>query len=261
MTRGSGSGAPMRVIVNADDLGISPAVNDAVFDLMSRRKITSATLLANGAAAEAAARRVSQFPHCSFGVHLNLTEFRPLTDSPALAPLLGSEGTFEGKAIRAVKLSRRLRDAVFEEWSAQVARVRDWGVPISHFDSHHHVHTVAGLFGVLKRLQRRFGVRRVRLTMNLYPPVLPASRKLLISKALWNFALRRWHRTRTTDGFTSLGGFDAWVAAWGRPAGRSVELMVHPGGAAMFDIENRLLEEDWRGRLPFPTELVSYLKV
>ena len=72
----------MRIIINADDLGISQEVNDAIFGLMAEGKVTSATILANGPAVEEAARRVAEFPECSFGVHLNLTEFKPWTMGP-----------------------------------------------------------------------------------------------------------------------------------------------------------------------------------
>jgi hypothetical protein len=74
--------AGIAVIVNADDLGMSREVNDAIFELMSRGRISSATILANAPATRDAARRAQAFPRCSFGVHLNLTQFEPLTGGP-----------------------------------------------------------------------------------------------------------------------------------------------------------------------------------
>src|SRR5215471_2247740 len=62
----------VRIIVNADDLGISEAVNEATFRAMERGVITSATMLANGPEVVAAAKLAPRFPKCSFGVHLNL---------------------------------------------------------------------------------------------------------------------------------------------------------------------------------------------
>src|SRR6185312_1140149 len=57
--------------------------------------------------------------------------------------------------------------AILTEWCAQIGRLRALGVTLSHFDSHHDVHTIADLFPVLKTLQNRYGVRKVRLTRNL----------------------------------------------------------------------------------------------
>lgn len=71
-----------QIIVNADDLGISSEVNDAIFGFIRSGLVTSATMLANGPQITEAAVRVREFPECSFGIHLNLTEFKPLrTDS------------------------------------------------------------------------------------------------------------------------------------------------------------------------------------
>ena len=247
---------PMRIIVNADDLGMRPEVNAAIFELLSRRRVSSATLMANGPALEDAIRELHRFPSCSFGVHLNLTEFRPLTNHPGLGPILQDSGEFRKNAIREIKITPQLQQAAFKEWSAQVNRLLALGVRLSHFDSHHHVHTIPGLFRVLKRLQKRFGIRRVRLTQNLYLPDAPPPRKLLWSKALWNGALRWYYRTRTTRGFTSAERF-LKIARHGRPALQSVELMAHPGGPA-FEAETRMLAEPWQENLPFASTLISY---
>src|SRR5262249_22742277 len=144
-----------------------------------------------------------------------------------LGPILDQHGCFAGN-LRAVKIDSALRDAIFGEWMAQVARLKSMGVAISHFDSHHHTHTVPALFGVLKRLQKATGVRKVRLTLNLYPHDKPAGRAMLLKKAIWNFALRHRFRTRTTRVFASFEGF-VGVASRRWLDQQSFELMTHPG--------------------------------
>ena len=52
----------MKIIVNADDLGISELVNEAIFQGMRRGTITSATMLSNGPAVKAAAQILHLFP-------------------------------------------------------------------------------------------------------------------------------------------------------------------------------------------------------
>ena len=73
-----------RLIVNADDLGASDVVNDAIFREIEKGRVTSSTFLANGPGVDKAAKAAKQFPHVSFGVHLNLTEYYPLSGDPAL---------------------------------------------------------------------------------------------------------------------------------------------------------------------------------
>ena len=256
----------LRLVVNADDLGASESVNQSVFDLAAGGTVTSATILTNAPAADGALNALERFPSVSFGVHLNLTEFEPIKRSTRLGPLLDDGGRFSPSAIRSVHIDAELRQAIFEEWCAQVGRVLAAGRTPSHFDSHHHVHTIPGLFPVLKRLQRRFGVRRIRLTKNLFGKSSPYTATHLIKKAAWNTALRVMYPTRTTDAFTSLEEFkDLFtrqkLARWlwpNRVADTTVEVMVHPGNPE-FELENRLLLSRWPTEQGF--ELISYASV
>ncbi len=243
----------MRMVINADDLGLSEEVNEAVFKLMDAGRITSSTLLANGPAVEAAAREARRRPRQSFGVHLNLTELSPLEPLPRLKPLLNCAGEFAGN-LRNVPITAALKESILVEWRAQVRRIMDLGINPSHFDSHHHVHTIPALMPVLKRLQREFGIRRVRLSKNFYGPGRRPGVTLLAAKAFWNFVLRNWYHTRTTAAFTSLADFVENGAA---SRHSSIELMVHPG-ASGFAAETDALAGDWRERLACPSELISY---
>lgn len=254
----------MKVIVNADDLGISIAVNDRTFDLMERGLVTSATVIANGPAVDDTARHIRRHASASFGVHLNLTEFAPLTprdQRAGLQPLLDDTGCFAGEShLQTTPLDAATRHACFVEWCLQIRRAQSLGVEISHLDSHNHVHTMPALFPVLKRVQREFGIRRVRATWNLYPAGRPAPRLLLWKKRAWSAALRGYYRTTTTDVFTSFRVFHDRVSGvdpGGLPPCESIELMVHPGAAA-FETETRLLEGTWRETLGSRIELISY---
>ncbi|MBX3390314.1 MAG: ChbG/HpnK family deacetylase [Phycisphaeraceae bacterium] len=248
-----------RVIINADDLGLSGRVNDAIFGLMRRGRLTSSTIMANGPALEDAAARTKEFPRCSFGVHLNLTDLRPVTGDPTLRPLLGDAGEFARKA-REVSYDDALLAAVEREWITQVNKVRSLGVPVSHLDSHHHTHTHAPLFKVLKRVQAMTGIRRVRTTMNLYHPTDPlvGGMKQRLKKLGWHTALR-WMapRTTTTDLFTWFWIYHDLLPTV--PRARTVELMVHPGSDdPIFKREEELMDTPWEARSKPPISLVSY---
>jgi len=245
----------MKIIVNADDLGISSEVNAEILRLMRAGRVTSATILANGAAMEAAAQAARELPQCSFGVHLNASEFVPLTRQEELAPLLDDRGAFAGDRVRSMKVTAGLRAAIFREWCTQVERMQSVGCRISHLDGHHHIHTVPSLFPVLKKVQRRFGIRKVRITTNVFEPGrIPLLRRRVL-KALWNCALRSWYRTQTVDGFCSLETFER--AAFNGNGLGTIELMVHPGGAG-FVAENQLLESNWMQWVPGGADLINY---
>ena len=247
----------MRVIINADDLGINGAVNARVFDLMGRRKLTSATVLANGPELESAVTESAQHPDCSFGVHLNITEFRPLTRNPALEPILDREGQFAGKeVVRRARMTGTLRKAIHDEWAAQVMKARALGLRVSHLDSHEFIHTVPSLLPVLKAVQRRTELRKVRNTQNIYPDPGPPW-TLLAKKKLWTLALKHWYPTTTTDAFTLLSVFYLWMNDRHRVPYSSVELMTHPGSPA-YEEETQLLTTNWQASPPFAVKLISY---
>ena len=247
------------IIVNADDAGISPEVNEAIFDLMDGGYLRSTTLLANGPALDGALARIPTFPNCSFGVHLNLTQFRPLTDTPGLSSLLDDGGQFNSDIIRRLPPSRSITDAVYVEWCAQVDRIRDAGVAISHLDSHQHIHTCPAVFHALKKLQRRCGIRKVRATRNFYgPSVPPLTARARLKKAVWRLAMLSFPpRALMPDVFTSVRDFGATSTSpfWsGRPV---IELMTHPGNPGSDD-EVQYLRTDWLRGLDYPARLVGY---
>jgi predicted glycoside hydrolase/deacetylase ChbG (UPF0249 family) len=247
--------ASIAVIVNADDLGSSQEVNEATFDLMSKGRISSATIMANAPATRGATRRVSGFPKCSFGVHLNLTQFEPLTGGPGGRLLVDERGQMSRANETARPCPERLR-AVYQELCAQIERVASLSVPISHLDSHHHVHTRPFLFAVVKAVQKRYHIRRVRLAKNFYSPERPCPAHLRWKKRAYNLALRSMYATHTTDAFTEFLTYCHAEAARKRTIGL-IELMVHPG-AASASAEIALLESYWIARASLPMELISY---
>lgn len=245
---------PVKVIINADDLGAETQVNDAIFAFMQQGKITSASILANGEAVDDAINKAHFFPGGSFGVHLNLTQFRPMTDSEGLMPLLNADGSFNKRAIRSVPMTDKLRKAIMVELTAQVQFLIAQGVPISHIDSHHHIHTIPVLFGVLKKLQGRFGITKVRCSMNFYQD--QQSKLTMFQKALWNYTLRHYHKTTTTELFTTFAVFHNKGGSLIRVP-KTVELMTHPGALNNAE-ETALVNRGLKDACPFQMKLINY---
>src|SRR5262245_25080414 len=246
------------VIVNADDLGISDVVNEAAFDLIAKGRVSSATIIANGPAVHQAVKLAMRFPACSFGVHLNLTQFEPLSGGPPAKLLVDDRGLMS-RANASLPLRREWIRAARDEFCAQIERIAALGVRVSHVDSHNHVHTVPALFPVLKEAQRRFGIRRVRLTKNFYRADRPCPRPLALKKRAYNWALRSIYATRTTDAFTEFLTYCAANRAR-REAFRVVELMVHPGAPYAAE-ETAVLESDWIARGGVPLQIISYSRL
>ena len=73
----------LRLIVNADDFGISEAVNRGIVEAHDRGIVTSTSIMATGSAFEHALELARLRPSLGVGVHLVLTEQRPLTGAAA----------------------------------------------------------------------------------------------------------------------------------------------------------------------------------
>ena len=245
------------IIVNADDLGGTVAINDAIFGLMEHGLVTSATILANAPGFDDAAGRLKSLPQCSFGVHLNLTAFAPLTADKAFAPILDERGCMTRKTERVTPTPALLR-AAYRELCAQVERCRAAGIDITHFDSHNHIHTLPWLFPALKALQRKFGVVRLRSPITLLPDGEMSSGRRL-KKGLYRLLARNVVAARMTDEMVSLLDFQKRLQNGLPVRARSIELMVHPGSTGLNAIrEVELLRQGCLDAIPFPVRLGTF---
>ena len=226
----------MRVILNADDFGASEETVVATAGCFEAGLLTSATIMPRMPATEAALAYAREHPAYSFGVHLTLTGGdveRPVCDPDDVRGLVDDDGRFPPTAVvRARALARRLpADELERELAAQIALVRAAGIPVSHVDSHQHLHKFAAVRRVLERVLPRFGIVRVRGVQDLY------LRRPLTSPTYW--LGRRWAtsiatRFVTTDHLymPATAGDRHWLGVLdliGSDPSASVEIGVHPG--------------------------------
>ena len=228
-----------RVIVNADDLGLAPGVNTAIFEVFRAGNLTSATLMVNMPGTLDAVERLSDHRGLAVGLHFCVTEGRALTGPSSITR---PDGTFmtRGELLRRVQLGRIRSADITLELEAQLARMKELGVDPSHVDSHQHVHMAPGVFRAMLDIlrQRALPVRTVS------PPsaILRASwrRPSKLAKHLLN----RWSAERRHG--SALPTNHTLVSIHDLPDGRVpdsgsvyrellehcgdgvVELMVHP---------------------------------
>ena len=153
----------IRLVVNADDFGLSESVNDGILCAHRRGIVTATSLMAVGRAFDHAIDCCRSAPGLDVGVHLTLVAERPLLPGASLA---GPNGRFPASAM--ALLRRYLtggirRDEVRAEWSAQIERILSQKIAVSHLDSHQHVHVLPGLAQICLELADRYGIPFVRL--------------------------------------------------------------------------------------------------
>jgi predicted glycoside hydrolase/deacetylase ChbG (UPF0249 family) len=233
----------LQVILNADDFGLSDDTVAATIECFEAGALTSATLMPSMPATAAAVAFAAGRPELGFGVHLTFTAdagHPPLSDPELVPCLVGSDGLFlSAKSIRSKALLGRLvPEQIEREVEAQVRSIAEAGVPVSHVDSHRHVHKFAPFRAALARALPRLGIRRVRSVQDVY------LRRSAHSPTYW--LGHRW-RDRIATAFETTDHFfmpakdeppwaDALLAAVARIGG-SLEVGVHPG-----------YDEPWRDR-------------
>jgi len=133
-----------RLIINADDVGFSDAVNGAARKCLSSGGITGVSVMACGERFKEAAVMLREVGQKEVGVHLTLTAgLHPAADPREVEILLDDDGNFP-KSYRELALKYfggKLKEHhIYKELSSQVKKVAGEGFTVTHIDSHEHVH-------------------------------------------------------------------------------------------------------------------------
>jgi len=221
-----------QLVVNADDFGFTPDVNEGIVEAHREGILTATTLMANGAAFDDAVRLARETPTLDIGCHLVLVSGSSLLSRKPY-PLTVAQ-------LVAAMARREIR--VYDELVAQVRRIVDSGISPSHLDTHKHTHLAPPVLDAVARIAQEFGIRWVRrpfdLPLNALKGAVPRLKRM--TSGGLGFLRKRFHRVlenhgcRTTDhfaGFQITGRFRTpeLVALLGALPEGSTELMVHPG--------------------------------
>jgi hopanoid biosynthesis associated protein HpnK len=152
-----------RLIVNADDFGLTSGVNRAILEGNQSGIITSATLMANAQASEAAIDLAKAQPSLKTGCHVVLIDGVPLTAN--LPSLTNDSRRFRTSlkqfAIAAVRKQIAVEE-IQREVEAQIRQIQSRGITVTHVDSHKHTHMFPHVLRPLLRAAEACGVRAVR---------------------------------------------------------------------------------------------------
>jgi predicted glycoside hydrolase/deacetylase ChbG (UPF0249 family) len=164
-----------QLIINADDFGMTAGVNRAIVELGRSQAITSATLMASApetiAASEASLRR----PAFGVGCHVVLVDGAPISPPDAIPTLIDPRSRRNAPRFRSTLgvfvrdlLRGRIREADIEaEAVAQIRRLQQLDVAVTHLDSHKHTHAFPR---VLRPLLRAAVLCHVACIRNPFEP-------------------------------------------------------------------------------------------
>ncbi len=195
-----------KLIVTADDFGLSPPVNEAV-ERAHRDGVLSATSLMVGApAAEDAVMRARKLPSLGVGLHLTLLNGRPVLPPGKVPALVGPDGRFSNDAVRfgvALYASPELRRQANAEIEAQFECFHATGLAMDHINGHRHFHLHPMVLEAIARLAPRFGNPPLRLPHEPFAPSFAANRDRALGRlagSLFYSLQTRRIRRRLMDG-------------------------------------------------------------
>lgn len=139
----------MKVIINADDFGLTEGINNGIITAHTNGVVTRATLMMNGMAVDHAVKLAKAHPTLKVGIHLALSYGKPLSEKVDL--LVDESHTFKFTKYE-TNLTPLEIEQVEQEWDTQIQTFLKTGLTLDHIDSHHHVHGWACLQPVVKRL-------------------------------------------------------------------------------------------------------------
>ncbi|HVY36425.1 MAG TPA: ChbG/HpnK family deacetylase [Polyangia bacterium] len=157
----------IRLVINADDFGLSPAISRGILRAHREGVVTSTSLLGNVADLAGARALLSEAPGLGVGVHLALTGGGPVAPPDRVRSLLAGAGadTFHARGhdfITAWARGRIAPEDVERELDAQVGRIRDAGIAVDHLDTHHHLGFLPVVGRAVETVARRHGIAGIR---------------------------------------------------------------------------------------------------
>jgi len=160
-----------RLIVNADDFGLSHSVNEAVIRAHRDGILTSASLMVNEPACDEAVKLAKENPKLGVGLHITL-----LMGHSALVPvkipgLVNDCGEFSNSPVSAGMkyfFNPCLREQLRAEIRAQFEKFRATGLPLDHVNGHLHFHLHPVVFKILMEDSDTLGIRHLRLTRDCF---------------------------------------------------------------------------------------------
>jgi hopanoid biosynthesis associated protein HpnK len=204
----SGTVWPRRLIVNADDFGISESVNEAVIRAFVEGVLTSCSLMVTGEAFEHAVGLAHAHPGLAVGIHLVTVMGRAVLPPAEIPTLVDTAGNFATNSVVAglkYYFSPQARRELRRELQAQFERFAATGLRLSHIDGHLHMHVHPVVFQAAVELGTRYGVRRMRVPQEEYRLAVHFDRQHAGTKALYTWLFRclarRMQRQLRASGF------------------------------------------------------------
>jgi len=158
---------PGRLIVNADDFGLSRSVNEAVVRAHRDGILTAASLMVNEPGCDEAVKLAKENPRLGVGLHLTLLMGHSALPPEKIPGLVDPRGEFSGRPVATgfrYFFQRNLREQLRAEIHAQFEKFHATGLLLDHVNGHLHLHLHPTVFRILMEDAAALGLQHLRLT-------------------------------------------------------------------------------------------------
>ncbi len=248
-----------KIIVNADDFGLKSSVNKAIIESFNNGLINSTTLMANMPGFEEAVDLAHKNNTISkTGIHLTLTEGNPLTSDIMNSNLFfsGNDNGLKKYKRSLFILSKEKSILIYNEFAAQIEKLRKAGIQITHIDTHHHIDEVWSITQIILALLKTYDIPSMRILNNLNRK----GRFYKISYRKIINALIKFNKAGYSDFFgDQFEGFSLLRNNITLYDGKKLEIMVHPDYNDEGILINRI--QDQEIIFDYPEELIRILNI
>lgn len=182
----SDTSATRRLIVSADDFGMSSGINAGILRAHREGVLTDAGLMVNGAAFDEAVAIARDHPSLSVGLHLVLVQGYAACSPRDIPDLVDESGRFRDHPIACgvrYFFQPGIRAQLEREIRAQLEKYRATGLDLSHVDGHLNIHMHPTVLSILIGLADELGIRAIRLSREALLPALRFDRSHLLRKS------------------------------------------------------------------------------
>jgi len=160
-----------RLIVNADDFGLSRSVNEAVIRAHRDGILTSASVMVNEPACDEAVKLAKENPKLGVGLHITLLMGHSALPPGKIPGLVNNRGEFSDSPVSTGMkyfFNSGLRKQLRAEIRAQFEKFRATGLPLDHVNGHLHFHLHPVVFKILMEDSDTLGISHLRLTRDCF---------------------------------------------------------------------------------------------
>lgn len=143
----------MKLILNADDFGLSASVNKGIIDCFNEGLISSTTMMMNTPYTDEAIKLAKEHNIKNIGIHLNLTYGKSVLPASEVPSLVDENGVFHYVCM--LGYYTQYLDAK-KELRAQIEKFLDSGLTPDHLDHHHYFNEIPNILKAYLELAQEY---------------------------------------------------------------------------------------------------------